>query len=604
MCGIIGGKGTGVFESIEKNIKKLNRRGPDSQSVIRLNNNLVLGSTRLAMTDPLPRSNQPLMDTQSGNILIFNGEIYNYRKIRENLIRSGIIFNTESDTEVLLKALTYFGIDVIRQLEGMFAFVFFNIKDNELVISRDYLGKKPLYYYIDTSKLFFSSQANLVRDYINDTSINSKALKTYLELGFIIDPDSIFQNIKAVMPGEIISIDIGNNKVKSRQNFVPKMIEFAEESNVRLTISNALEQRVHGHNEFGLSLSGGIDSTILAIECSRLKLPVTAYSARWTDSNDAKYNTDSTNAEKIAKSLNINFEFVDMPNSTTITNLLDNYITAMDEPNSNPTGLSMMELYSNIRRDGHRLVLTGDGADEVFGGYERYSIVNKYRYLPQIDNNFLISIIRKNKLKSKFSDKVSSVLFGNIFNESWTFWHATSSENQLSKLLPSYHTQQIELFGGELSYIFGENKVSSLMYKDLRTWLSMEPNRKLDRISMWYSIEARSPFQCERVIGNGLRSMKVENFKKLQKEILYSEYPELENLPINQKKLGFISPLGHWLRNNPDLIKSTLENLPKYLELNQKEFLKLSSAPFEGNFRNIKTLWSLIILNRWFMNQR
>jgi len=604
MCGIIGGKGLGVLESVEKNIKYLNRRGPDSQSFIKLDNNLVLGATRLAMTDPLPRSNQPLVDTQSGNLIIFNGEIYNYKKIRESLINSGIIFNTESDTEVLLKALTYFGVDVIKQLEGMFAFVFINTKTNELLMSRDYLGKKPLYYFLNSSKLFFSSQANLVQDFINETKIDANSLNTYLDLGFIIDPDSMFENVKAVMPGEIIVINIGDNKVKTQQKFIPIMIEFAEESNVRLNVSNALEQRVHGHDKFALSLSGGIDSTILAIECSRLKLPATAYSMRWTDSDKSRYNTDSTNAEKIAKRLNINFEFVDMPNSTEISNLLDDYVTAMDEPNSNPTGLSMMALYADINRDGHRLVLTGDGADEVFGGYERYSLVNNFKYLPQINNDLLISIIRKLRLKGDFADKVSSVLFGNKFNESWKYWHTITSENKLNQLFSDFNAPKFELLGSELSTIFGENRVSSLMYKDLRTWLSMESNRKLDRISMWYSIEARSPFQCERVIGHGLKSMQRDNFRRLQKEILYLEYPELKKLPINQKKLGFISPVGHWLRNNPDLISSTIENLSKHLELKQKELLRLASAPFKQNFTDIKTLWSLVILNRWFMSRR
>jgi asparagine synthase (glutamine-hydrolysing) len=471
-------------------------------------------------------------------------------------------------------------------------------------MSRDYLGKKPLYYFLNSSKLFFSSQANLVQDFINETKIDANSLNTYLNLGFIIDPDSMFENVKAVMPGEIIVINIGDNKVKTQQKFMPIMIEFAEESNVRLNVSNALEQRVHGHDKFALSLSGGIDSTILAIECSRLKLPATAYSMRWTDSDKSRYNTDSTNAEKIAKRLNINFEFVDMPNSTEISNLLDDYVTAMDEPNSNPTGLSMMALYADINRDGHRLVLTGDGADEVFGGYERYSLVNNFKYLPQINNDLLISIIRKLRLKGDFADKVSSVLFGNKFNESWKYWHTITSENKLNQLVSDFNAPKFELLGSELSTIFGENRVSSLMYKDLRTWLSMESNRKLDRISMWYSIEARSPFQCERVIGHGLKSMQRGNFRRLQKEILYLEYPELKKLPINQKKLGFISPVGHWLRNNPDLISSTIENLSKHLELKQKELLRLASAPFKQSFTDIKTLWSLVILNRWFMSHR
>ena len=174
----------------------------------------------------------------------------------------------------------------------------------------------------------------------------------------------------------------------------------------------------------------------------------------------------------------------------------------------------------------------------------------------------------------------------------------------MNRLFSDFNAPKFDLLGSELSPIFGENRVSSLMYKDLRTWLSMESNRKLDRISMWYSIEARSPFQCERVIGHGLKSMQMDNFRKLQKEILFLEYPELKILPINQRKLGFISPVGHWLRNNPDLISSTIENLPKHLELNQNELLKFTYAPFKQNFTDIKTLWSLVILTRWFMSRR
>jgi asparagine synthetase B (glutamine-hydrolysing) len=170
-------------------------------------------------------------------------------------------------------------------------------------------------------------------------------------------------------------------------------------------------------------------------------------------------------------------------------------------------------------------------------------------------------------------------------------------------LFPSYQPAHYELNGKELSLVYGAGRVSNMMFRDLRTWLPMESNRKLDRISMWNSIEARSPFQSEKVISHGLTSMRMANFRSLRKQTLYSAYPELKNLPINQNKLGFISPVGHWLRNNPELVRLTLRNLPNYIEVNKAELANLSDAPTERNFQNIKILWSLVVLNKWFMNQ-
>ena len=128
MCGVLGGRLIGDIDFIEKNLAFLKRRGPDSQGILKLNNGLMFGATRLAMTDPLPRSNQPMCDSQTGDVLVFNGEIFNFKKIRKDLLDLGISFDTESDTEVLLKSLSFYGKAIIPKLEGMFAFVFFDKK--------------------------------------------------------------------------------------------------------------------------------------------------------------------------------------------------------------------------------------------------------------------------------------------------------------------------------------------------------------------------------------------------------------------------------------------------------------------------------------------
>lgn len=158
MCGIVGGTGTQFPSEIKKNFHLLNRRGPDSQNLLALENGLILGATRLAMTDPLPRSNQPMENSLTGDVIVFNGEIYNYKSIRSKLCKHGIYFDTESDTEVLLKSLNYFGLDFISELEGMFSFGYYNKANNLLILARDFLGEEtPLLLFRGGLYYFFFS---------------------------------------------------------------------------------------------------------------------------------------------------------------------------------------------------------------------------------------------------------------------------------------------------------------------------------------------------------------------------------------------------------------------------------------------------------------
>jgi asparagine synthase (glutamine-hydrolysing) len=147
MCGIAGGVGVGMEQYLRTNIKLLRNRGPDSQGILSIDNNLILAASRLAMTDPNPRSNQPMQDHYSKNSIVFNGEIYNFRDLRKKLLLSQIRFNTESDTEVILKSLQNNGNQVIKNFEGMFAFAYHNYQENKLVFARDYLGKKTAFLF-------------------------------------------------------------------------------------------------------------------------------------------------------------------------------------------------------------------------------------------------------------------------------------------------------------------------------------------------------------------------------------------------------------------------------------------------------------------------
>jgi asparagine synthase (glutamine-hydrolysing) len=409
----------------------------------------------------------------------------------------------------------------------------------------------------------------------------------------------MYENIISVIPGEIIYIDLNNLVITRRDNFTPNSILNSKNLSISSVIVDSLVNRVEGHKNFALSLSGGIDSSILALECSKLGLNVETYSMAWENSDKNRYQLDSRAANKIAKALNLKHKIIEMPKPDKLDEILDLYVRAMGEPNSNPTGLSMMILYSEIAKDNHRLVLTGDGADEIFGGYKRYQLANTARLFPKF--NPTGKILTKN-LRNKY---LRMILLSTSYTNSdnfWLYWHTIAHNDIINTLLPNLPNVPQKIYGSELSKIYSNsyNNASSLMFRDLRTWLPMESNRKLDRISMWFSIEARSPFESENVIGVGYKEMSTSNFLKIKKQKLLEAYPDLQNLPVLTSKSGFVSPLGYWLRNNPSLIRNSLENITEYLPFNKKQLLTLSSAANDGNFSNFKLLWSIIVLNRWF----
>jgi asparagine synthase (glutamine-hydrolysing) len=391
--------------------------------------------------------------------------------------------------------------------------------------------------------------------------------------------------------------------IDSNDNFVPQAIESPSGLSLPETIEAALLERVEGHNHAALSLSGGYDSTILASELARLQFPVTTFSMKFNNSDKEKFSSDALHAEQIAKKLGLNNVVIEMPTADKIEVILQEYVMAMEEPNSNPTGLSMMVLYKEIFNRGNRLVLTGDGADEVFGGYERFNLANKFHKTPKINSKFLNKIIITKNPRLGWLSKLSYVLEPNQSIESWLYWHLICGNSMTDRLHISNQMASIHIFGDELINLFGNDKSACLLYRDLRTWLSMESNKKLDRISMWHSIEARSPFQSEHVIGNGFRLMNKENFRKNKKEIFLNSFPVLTELPTIPKKTGFISPLGYWLRNNESLINKSISGLQDFMSLDSKICKELKNSPKEYDFYRMRVLWNLIVLNCWYQSQ-
>jgi asparagine synthase (glutamine-hydrolysing) len=597
VCGIVGGIGYEVHGAIKNQFHLLDRRGPDHQQLIAFENGLILGATRLSLTDPLPRSNQPMENQLTNDVIVFNGQIFNFKKLRSKLNSDGLKLITESDTEVLLKSLTAYGTSCIPDLEGMFAFVFYDKAKNYLVLARDFMGKKPLYYHLSDGFFIFSSQLNLIKKCLGQVSIDDRSLINYLVTGYTTDPLTIYTEITSINPGEYIVYDINTNKIIHQESYFPNPLKAFPKSNLRRSITNSITSRVEGHSNFAISLSGGLDSSIIALTAAELDLNATAFSMRWPGSDKERYNFDFQKASNFAKKIGMNFDSVDMPSPNLIPDLLDEFTRAMEEPNANPTGLSMMVFYSQIAKNGNRIVLTGDGADEVFGGYERYLAVNRLRLIPQFQSNMFLKL----KHNSDTLTKLIMTVFRGNSEEFWLNFQKIIDLEKLSTIFKHSHAS-LNLHLPNIAFdLVGQskNRIANLLVRDLKTWLVMESNRKLDRVSMWNSIEARSPFLDENVIGQGFHEMNKHNFKKLNKSILIELYPELPQFDKNYRKQGFVSPLGFWLRNNPDLINDSIKYLNSNFDFDHNELKLLASSPFKGNFTDFRFLWSLIVLANW-----
>lgn len=609
MCGILGIAGDIVSgEEFAKHLKHLTRRGPDSQQAIKVSTNCMMGATRLAMVDPHPRSNQPMVDKANGDVLTFNGEIYNYLQLRFELESTGVEFDTESDTEVLLKFLQTSESPDLSRLNGMFAFAYFNKGKNTVSFGRDQLGKKPLFYSVGEQSITWGSSIWNVSK-LNDSSItNGSNFGTYHYLGYELSPNTHYSKVLELNPGVLTTFSLQNYSRIAEVKF--KTSRKSKELSIRKTLLEAVEKRIEGHPEVAISLSGGLDSTIIAILVRDLGANCTTFSAYWNDSDKSRYNSDGLLAKEISSKLGFRHEQVEMLATNELEGEINKFLIAMEEPNSNPTGVSMMKLYGAIANCGIRLTLTGDGADEIFSGYERYNLVAQRKNLLQLKNpqwdNFVLA--KRNSIRRVPIGLLASQLSPNSVS-SWLYWHSifTPSEwNDIRVNKNNVNSEIAKLIAAirQVSSIDGlSNPIEIMMKRDSDVWLSMESNKRLDRISMFHSIEARSPFQDDDLVELANRKMLETGFSKLNKEILRSEFPEVEDLGVMKEKVGFISPVGHWMRSNPELVNSSLSYLMSTGQFRIDRLKTLADEALSGNFRKISQTWNLIVYAQWIKLQ-
>ncbi len=621
MCGINGilsQKSINHKEILLMN-QKINHRGPDDEGTFK-HQNILLGSRRLSIID-LQDGHQPIFNEDKTLVIVFNGEIYNYRDLRKNLIDKGHHFKTHSDTEVILHLYEEKGAACLHKLNGMFAFAIYDIRNKELFLARDRLGKKPLFYWKDQDQFVFSSELKaILHAFPLKRSISVEALELYFALTFIPAPFTIFEDIFKLEAGHYMKIsadlqyDIsqywkidGDDSESSNSlnlgNHKKKIIEL---------LSDAVELRMISDVPLGAFLSGGIDSSIivgLMSEISGKKIQT------FTIGNKEKSYDESAKAEFVAKYFKTDHHTFIIQDDDYLS-ILDRAINDFDEPFADSSALPTY-LVSEFARQQVKVILTGDGGDEVFAGYNRYLVfkyLEKYMLLPLIVRNYIIRPIFNNlPVSSKYRKfvKVKKIVNNegkNIFDQYHAMQRLGFSERDLADiLLDNNKSDYTRSFVYEkynmINYASNLNKI---LQTDLTIGLEGDMLVKVDRMSMLNSLEARCPFLDYRLVEYSFKipaELKLYHgqLKYLLKECFREKIPPGI---LAAPKQGFEIPIGNFISNQlqpkiQNFLKSDLLNTLRLVDLNK--ITKINQKHLLGIDKSFQ-LWTFFVFANWVEN--
>jgi asparagine synthase (glutamine-hydrolysing) len=550
MCGIIGTTNISIEDKLfDLGLDQINRRGPDS-STVKSNNYVKFGHTRLSILDLDSRSNQPFeynILSKSKNILItFNGEIYNYLIIKKDLQLKGYKFKTESDTEVICAAYCEYGLNCFDYFEGMWAIIIND--DSKLIISRDRVGKKPLYYCHLENNIYFGSSIKSVSIISHQKSLSPEAIELYFALGFIPKNYTIYQDIQKIEPGYIQYYEKVNDvfilKQESKSTFNNKFT--VKSKNIKDLINHAVEKRLIADVPVTTLMSGGIDSSIISSLIYKYRPRSEAY---FVDFNDRAF-SEKKWAHYLARRNNIKLNTVVL-NSEDLSKAFLDYYSAYDEPFADYGGIPSLAIFGEVSRK-FRVVLTGDGGDELFYGYPHYFkkfIIYNYFIFLKI---FVKIPFMPENLKSILTNKKVD------FESNYLRNHGIVTNFAAQIINSNFNRIILE----SKSFIKGMIAYDREFYNWPEKYLV-----KLDRASMFYGVEVRSPFMDE----NLKKAIIVKSPLKLFTPFMTKLYLKIKFFRIFgfgyffAKKRGFTPPIQE-LRN-------------KYFResdfLNLKDFLKL-----------------------------
>ncbi|RYM35486.1 asparagine synthase (glutamine-hydrolyzing) [Brumimicrobium glaciale] len=607
MCGITGiinRRAKVEISQLSKMTDKIAHRGPDAEGIfVNQNKTCGLGHRRLSILDLSDAANQP-MHSKCGNYsLVYNGELYNFKEIREILKSEGVEFSTSSDTEVILESFIAWGPKCVDRFNGMFAFAVWNEKEEELFIFRDRLGIKPLYYSWDEETLYFSSELKAIAPFIDQKNWDEAAIQHYFRLGYIPAPHSIYKAVRKLEEGSYIQLNKSDFLIKNYWKLEEKVqkVTLSDENEAKTQyhdlLKSSVEYRLQSDVPFGVFLSGGIDSsTVAAVAQSISDQPISTFSIGF---EEASFN-ESEYARKVADHLGTkHHEFV--LSHKDIQDLIPEIPKWYDEPFADASALPTY-LVSKMASEKVTMVLTGDGGDEQFMGYGMYTWADRLTTLKTLrwflkTGLSLSSKVNNQRASQYFDFKEDEHLPSHIFSVDQGMYSARSLKKHFT-----FTEDYSPLLLGKTNRRLLVSESQS--FHDLKFYLPGDLLTKVDRATMQNSLEARVPLLDHRLVEFSLNldeKLKRKNgdSKYLLKQVLYDYVPkELFDRP----KWGFGIPLNLWLSNElkPLLDKYVnQEVLEKYDFYKVDEVLELKKQYLGGKTFLYNQLWLIIMFNMW-----
>ena len=615
MCGIAGYKTIRALDpSILRNmVNALYHRGPDSEGYF-YGPYFSAGMRRLSIND-LFTGNQPLFNEDESVVLFYNGEIYNYPQLRKDLESKGHHFRTNSDGEVICHLYSEFRENLFEKIDGMFAAALWIEAEQKLILARDIPGEKPLYYIqISENELVFASEIKSLFHFPGwERKLNLQALWDFPTFLWIPEPATVFESVMALPRGHILIADKrGINILPYSNNFNQKEIHLEEESVIeetRQVVTEAIHSRLLSDVPVGSFLSSGLDSSIVTAVAASILPDLKTFTVGFEDVADPYHGSadESKNAEEFAKNLGLEHHTIHVTAEDFKKDLLT-FCIHSDQPFSVSSGLGILSVAKAARREGVKVLLSGDGADECFGGYSWYihldkQNMNKHNFADENTDisfqNFGLNISQRLNHISKYSPQ----------KRAWA-WHYYAAESEKSKLYNK------EYFGPVLTslrnfYEFNSDdnwQPEEFIRQDRQFYFPNEMLRKVDRMTMAFSVEGRTPFSAPSVLAHSDKlkySHMVRNnsLKWALREAFSHILPESIYL---RPKHGFNVPIDHWLKNEwGDMVEETFcsnSALMKLGLIHKKSRNYAIQMLNDPDRLNGHTIFSFIILNLWIEN--
>jgi asparagine synthase (glutamine-hydrolysing) len=622
MCGICGFISNNSSETdLRTATDILGKRGPDSAGYY-FNSPVGLGHRRLSIID-LSTGNQPMFSDDKKQVLVFNGEIYNFLKIKDELLQLGCSFSSTSDTEVILKAYQTWGLQkCLDRLEGMFAFALWDEILSKLFVVRDRYGEKPLYYTSNEQGFFFGSEVKALKGHYSKQNLDRTALNLFFTLTYIPAPHTIYKGVKKLEAGKYLEVDAsGAISTKSFYDLkaiveenTKRTIEDYEEAKAKLRalLFQSVEERMISDVPLGSFLSGGIDSSIVsAIMAKKSTAPIKTFSIGFKE----KAYDESERAALVAKHIGSDHTLHTLDHNDFLS-VVNETLAYFDEPFGDSSAIPSM-MVAKKAKEKVTVVLTGDCADELFGGYEKYlgkHYAEKYKAYPKLlrsafetainlipHTNATNHILRKVKKVIRSAQQSPLERYGSL--STLGFQKGEMNELLNEKYLVDI-AADIERYYTELE---DKDELTQTFYSDVKLVLEGDMLAKVDRACMINALEARVPFLDSRIVDFSFRlphHFKIDgtNKKKILKDTFADLLPE-ETMSFSKK--GFGIPIRLWFQKE---LKAELLSLVSREKVEEQGIFSYDSihSLIEEHMSNQENhsskLWQLYVFQKWYCN--